>query len=76
MKVRQLIYILFALLLTGLTLNLTPQPASAQQCDHYASPNGRGNGASETNPFQIDNSLSAPENEIRGKTLYLTDGTY
>jgi hypothetical protein len=76
MRVRQWIFILFALVLTGMTLDLTPQSAAAQQCNYYASPDGRGDGLSESSPFQISDFLSMPESEIRGKTLCLLDGTY
>jgi hypothetical protein len=76
MRVRQWIFILFALVLTGMTLDLTPQAASAQQCDYYASPDGSGNGLSESSPFQMSIFLSMSESEIRGKTLCLLDGTY
>jgi hypothetical protein len=76
MKFRQLIYILFACFLIGMTLDLTPQAASAQQCDYYASPNGSGDGLSESSPFRISNFLSMSESAIRGKTLCLLDGTY
>jgi hypothetical protein len=59
-----------------MTLDLTPQAASAQQCDYYASPNGRGDGLSESSPFQISNFLSMPDREIQGKSLCLLNGTY
>ncbi len=76
MKARQMIYILFVLLLTGVTLDPAPQAASAQECDFYASPNGSGDGLSEGSPFQMSNFLSMSESAIRGKSLCLLDGTY
>jgi hypothetical protein len=76
MKYRQLIYVLVGLCLIGIALDLTPQSVAAQQCDYYASPDGGGDGLSESSPFQISNFLSMTENEIRGKTLCLLDGTY
>jgi hypothetical protein len=76
MKVRQLVYIFFAFFLTGMTLNFAPQPVSAQQCNYYASPDGKGDGLSESSPFQIGDFLSISESEIRGKSLCLLDGTY
>ena len=76
MKFRSIIYLLFAGLLAGITLNFAPQPAFAQQCDYYASPSGSGDGRSESSPFRMNNFLSMSESELRGKSLCLLDGTY
>jgi hypothetical protein len=76
MKIRSMICVLFACLLVGMTLDLTPQSAAAQSCDYYASPDGRGDGLSESSPFQISDFLSLPGSEMSGKTLCLLDGTY
>jgi hypothetical protein len=76
MKVRQLFYVLVVFCLFGMTLSFSRQPVFAQQCDYYASPNGNGNGLSESSPFQIGDFLSMPESEMQGKTLCLLDGTY
>src|SRR3989338_6501259 len=49
------------------------QVAQAASCTHYASPNGGGNGLSQSSPFQIANfwGVAGP-----GKTLCLLDGIY
>ena len=49
------------------------QVAQTASCTHYASPNGGGNGLSQSSPFQIANfwSVAGP-----GKTLCLLDGIY
>jgi hypothetical protein len=59
-----------------MTVHITSQPALAQNCDYYASPNGTGNGLSEASPFTRSDFLAVPENELRSKTLCLPDGTY
>jgi hypothetical protein len=67
----KVISILFAMLAT---LTLVDGPFSqAIACDYYASPNGGGNGLSQSSPFRIANfwKVAAP-----GKTLCLLDGVY
>jgi hypothetical protein len=76
MKVRHLFVVLVVFCLSWVSLGLFPQPVIAQQCDYYASPDGRGDGLSESSPFQIGDFLSKPESELSGKTLCLLDGTY
>ncbi len=46
---------------------------NAMACDYYASPNGGGNGLSQSSPFRIANfwCVAGP-----GKTLCLLDGVY
>ncbi len=57
MKIHQLIYILLVLLLTGVSMDSAPQAAFAQDCDFFASPDGSGDGLSESSPFRMSNFL-------------------
>jgi parallel beta-helix repeat protein len=76
MKIRQWVYIFLLFLLTGVTMPPTLPAASAQQCDYYASPDGNGDGLSESSPFKMGDFLSMSESAIQGKVLCLLDGTY
>jgi hypothetical protein len=76
MKVWHLIVVLIVLCLFGMTLDLTPRPVFASQCDYYASPDGNGNGLSESSPFRMSDFLSMSESATQGKTLCLLDGIY
>ncbi len=59
-------------LLAGALVTLClPQVSLA--CDYYASPNGGGNGLSQSSPFKISSFWSIAS---AGKTLCLLDGTY
>jgi hypothetical protein len=61
-----------SVLIFGCILNV-PSVYAQTSCHYYASPNGTGNGASPSTPFQISKfwSVAAP-----GKTLCLLDGIY
>ena len=48
-------------------------PSISFACDYYASPNGGGNGLSQSSPFTVSNFWSVA---VPGKTLCLLDGTY
>jgi hypothetical protein len=48
-------------------------PHVSLACDYYASPNGGGNGLSQSSPFKVS---SFWPNASSGKTLCLLDGTY
>ena len=64
----------FLLVLGLIGFNLTDDAFSQTvTCSYFASPNGSGNGLSQSSPFMVANfwSVAAP-----GRTLCLLDGTY
>jgi hypothetical protein len=57
----------------GIAVITSEEVAAATACDYYASPNGGGNGLSQSSPFRLSNfwSVAGP-----GETLCLFDGVY
>jgi hypothetical protein len=73
MKYRLFASLIITFCLLGLTLDINAQSASASDCNYYASPNGSGDGLSQSSPFQIADFWSVAK---PGDTLCLLDGVY
>jgi hypothetical protein len=73
MLLRTISLVISLTLAVGAAVITSHEVTAATACDYYASPNGGGNGLSQSSPFKITNfwTVASP-----GKTLCLLDGVY